>query len=350
MTADAETPVEIQNEQAVIGAGEKNLPPKAPRDLLQCRADLGGITPEHPLTVGAPFKLECPTTSFVLNPSKLKFVYKKPYQLQILKTEMHPDGRLELMVTSYQVGPFPGGTGQQGASPQGGLLPHHGQPGATEKSPGKPDELVLTDGVNELEVQGVEFQVASVIDQQNPPKAPYGPFGGFFLMLPSFYFWSLLGLFITMAAIIAAKSMRRWQRRRLIEGLKKHDSRLGPQTQLHVRFRQLERQRFLEGGEPQKHLAEVEDILRLFVIRQFKIPAYDWSDRLIINDFQKRYAFLGEEMAKELMVLLRETRKSRTLAAPEPKDIEHLVRKIKRWADQADRATGAHGRHAGVSL
>jgi hypothetical protein len=288
--------------------------------LLDCKVYLGEQAQTQPLTVGDPFKIDCSADSFTLNPSQLKFVTPRPYQLQILKTEMQPDGRLQILVTSYQVGAF------------------------------NSTDLVLTDGVSQVKVQGVEFQVKSVIDQNNPPKGPFGPFGGHTLNLPPLYLWSAILLVILVLLGVIVKSFRRWQRKKMLEGLKKHDSRLGPQTQLHVRFRQLERQRFVEGGEIQKHLAEVEDILRLFVIRQFKIPAYDWSDRLILNDFQKRFAFLGADMAKELTVLLRETRKARSMEKPSTKDIEQLVRKIKRWADQVDRVSKVGHSLRGVSL
>ena len=146
----------------------------------------------------------------------------------------------------------------------------------------------------------------------------------------------------------ALKVIRRWQRRRLIDGLKKHDSRLSPQTQLHVRFRQLERNRFLEGGELKKYLLELDDILRVYIIRKFKIPALDWSDRLVIKDFRNRFAFFGAEMVKELVVLLRETRKVKAMLEPQSKDIEQLERKIKRWADQVERFTGNKGQNRGV--
>ncbi len=288
--------------------------------ILNCHVEGSDPSTAKPLTVGDTFKVECATERFVLNPAKLKFITKKPYQLQILKTEMQPDGRLQLMVTSYQVGDF------------------------------KEDDLNLSDGIAQVPVKGIEFKVESVIDKQNPPKGPYGPFGGYMLTMPMFYLWSVIGLVVLVGLGVTFKVLRRWQQKRLIDGLKKHDSRLGPQTQLHVRFRQLERSRFLEGGEVQKHLAEIDDILRLFIIRQFKIPAYDWSDRLIIKDFQHRFGFLGSDASKELMVLLRETRKTKSSAVAQSKDVEQLTRKIKRWADQVDRMTGSHSRHRGASL
>lgn len=288
--------------------------------VLQCSVVNAGGEDAQKLTVGDLFKVECPTRSFVLNPSKLKFVTKRPYDLQIIKTEIQPDGRLQLAVTSYQVGDF------------------------------KADKLKLSDGLAEVPVEGIHFKIESVIDKENPPQGPYGPYGAHVLSLPPLYFWSFLGLVLLGAIGLGFKSWRKLQRKRLIDGLKKHDSRLGPQTQLHVRFRQLERQRLLEGGELANYMKEVEDILRVFVIRQFKIPAYDWSDRLILADFQKRYAFLGLDLAKELMVLLRETRKVRELKTPQIKDIEQVVRKIKRWADQVDRSTGTANRSRGVSL
>jgi hypothetical protein len=286
---------------------------------LTCRLDFGASPNPGSLTVGDLFRIECPTESFVLNPSKLKFSAKKPFQLQILKTELNPDGRLQFLVTSYQPGEF------------------------------KDQELTLTDGVSNLKVKGVDFSVTSVIDPQNPPQGPYGPFGGIVLSLPPFYLWSVVGIFAMVIMGVFLKALHRWQRKRLIDGLKKHDSRLSPQTQLHVRFRSLEREHFLEGGKVEPYLKEVEDILRLFVIRQFQIPAYDWSDRLILRDFQKRYSYLGSELAKDLMVLLRETRKARSLAKPEARDVEQLVRGVKKWADQIDRSMNAFRKTAGAN-
>ena len=285
---------------------------------IDCR--LSGIdeTGQKTLTVGDLFKIECPSSSFILNPKTLKFTTKKPFQLQILKTELQPDGRLQLLVTSYQVGEF------------------------------NETNLSLTDGVGKVLVKGIQFKVQSVIDPKNPPKEPFGPFGAYTLSLPMIYLWVSLSIITLLLVGGALKVIRRWQRRRLIDGLKKHDSRLSPQTQLHVRFRQLERNRFLEGGELKKYLLELDDILRVYIIRKFKIPALDWSDRLVIKDFRNRFAFFGAEMVKELVVLLRETRKVKAMLEPQSKDIEQLERKIKRWADQVERFTGNKGQNRGV--
>lgn len=278
---------------------------------IQCRIiDDGRGGAPRPLTVGDIFRIDCVMKQMVLKPSKLKFETQKPFQLHLLKSDLAPDGRLQLTATSYQVGEYRG------------------------------EDLKLTDGLLHLPVQGVQFNVESVIDPKNPPKGPYGPLGGHILFPPVIYFWGSIVVALVGMSMVGIGWFRRWQKKRLIEGLKKHDSRLSPQAQLHSRFRALERQRFLEGEELKKSLPEIEDILRLYVIRQFTIPAYDWSDRLVLKEFQQRYRFLGMDVAKELGVLLRETRKVKVLENPEAKDIEQLVKKIKRWADRADRSMG----------
>lgn len=282
--------------------------------VLECKREVPSEAQGELLTVGSLIKLECTSKSFILNPSQLKFTTEMPYQLQILDSEMQPDGRIILKVTSYRVGEF------------------------------NSDKVILSDGINQMAVSGIQFKVESVIDPKNPPKGPYGPFGGFVLTLPPFYFWSLLGTFFLFLLYGSFKFYRRWQKKKLIDGLKKHDIRLSPQTQLHVRFRQLERLRSNNKETVEKQIIDMEDILRVFIIRQFKIPAHDWSDRLILNEFQSRFAFLGKEMTKELRVLLRETKKARTLKNPQSKDMEQLIKKIKRWADQIDRLSSSQAR------
>lgn len=286
--------------------------------VLECRRE--EVSEKDILTVGTEFKLVCPTESFILNPSKLNIQTEIPYQVQILGSELQPDGRLVLRVTSYKVGEF------------------------------NSNEVILTDGVNKLALHGIQFKVESVIDSKNPPTQPYGPFGGHILYLPPLYLWtilSLVGLFIFYGCF---KFIRKWQRKKLIEGLKRHDSRLNPQTQLHVRFRQLERQRYLESEQKDKVILEVDEILRIFIIRKFIIPAQDWSDRTIMSDFQNRYSYLGDELIKELKILLRETRKLKEFQNPQIKDIEQLVKKIKRWVDQVDRLSVTHQRRYEVGL
>lgn len=313
---------------------EVAAPPAAPLATLDCKMDEGLRNPETPLTVGAIFKIECTTPSFTLNPSQLKFETKKPYQLKLLQSEVQPDGRIILQVTSYQVGELTS------------------------------EGVVLTDGVNKVSLNGIKTTVASVIDKNNPPKGPYGPFGGFVLSLPIFYLWVVLIVLGLSALWLGFRFYRRWQKKRLIEGLKKHDSRLSPLTQLHVRFRQLERQRVLEQqkvGEVSSsalvnQFVEMDEIMRVYLIRQFKIPAQDWSDRLILNDFQNRFAFLGKELSKDLRVLLREIKKNKelvekvktTMDNKKERDVERLTKQIKRWADHVDRNLGSLSHSAGA--
>ena len=78
--------------------------PAVLQGTLDCKMDEGLKNPETPLTVGAIFKIECTTPSFTLNPSQLKFETKKPFQLKLLQSEVQPDGRIILQVTSYQLG------------------------------------------------------------------------------------------------------------------------------------------------------------------------------------------------------------------------------------------------------
>jgi len=312
---------------------EESAKEAAPLLTLECKVD-ENLKASQPLTVGDIFKIECSTSRFVLNPSQLKFETKKPYQLKLLQSEVQPDGRITLKVTSYQVGEITS------------------------------EGLFLTDGVNKVALTGVQAKVESVIDKQNPPKGPYGPFGGFVLSLPLFYLWTVMIVFLLSLLWMSFRFYRRWQKRRLIEGLKKHDSRLSPLTQLHVRFRQLERHRITEqqkidgitGSTLASQFAEIDEILRVFIIRQFKIPAQDWSDRLIINDFQSRFTFLGKELSTELRVLLREIKKNKELMqkitgpvdSKKQNDIERLVKKIKKWADQIDRNLGSMHRTEGA--
>lgn len=343
--------------QAAGKEGDAPQSPPSPLPTLECKTETGTSDPSVPLTVGDIFKIECVTDSFTLNPSQLKIETTKSFQLKLLQSEVQPDGRIFLKVTSYQVGEI------------------------------KSEGIVLTDGVNKVALTGVNATVASVIDKNNPPKGPYGPFGGFVLSLPFFYLWIALVVVAVSVAWVGFRFYRRWQRKRLIEGLKKHDSRLTPLTQLHGRFRQLERQRVAEQQKMGSlamstlvnQLGEMDEIMRVYIIRQFKIPAQNWSDRLILKDFQSRFAFLGTELAKDLRVLLREIKKNKervqkqgqvqnqnqnknqnqnqsqnatnTQATQDDKkerDIERLEKQIKRWADHVDRNLHSLSHSAGM--
>lgn len=337
-----------------VSAPPQAAVPQASLPILECKTDTGLSDPSASLTVGDIFKIECTTESFILNPSKLKIETPKPFQLQLLQSELQPDGRIFLKVTSYQVGEL------------------------------KSEGIVLTDGVSKVALKGVNAKVASVIDQANPPKGPYGPFGGFVLSLPIVYLWMVLVVVALSAVWIGFRFYRRWQKKRLIEGLKKHDSRLSPLTQLHGRFRQLERLRVTEqqkigtlsSSVLVNQYVEMDEIMRVYIIRQFKIPAQNWSDRLILKDFQSRFAFLGSELSKDLRVLLREIKKNKEqvqkqssiqaqsqtqskssiadlnskdiLNDKKERDLERLVKQIKRWADHVDRNLNSFSHNAGT--
>ena len=183
-------------------------------------------------------------------------------------------------------------------------------------------DLQMTDGTASFSLGPMMYDVMTVIPKPDPnapsipgqtaKQEPYGPIGPAELPVPHLYWIILVSVIGLAAALIIFKVVRVIQRRNMIERLKEHDSALSPLHQFHQTMRKLQRSNpaFFGGtvneADVQSAMEEMRLMLRLYLTRKFKIPAIEWSGRLIIKDIKKRHRKVYSEVGHDLQALIKE--------------------------------------------
>lgn len=255
---------------------------------IQCNTEIPAIEglKDQELTVGREFLLAC-EGEFPrdLQQDKLQLVLKPEhkYVLHLLGFEFRTPTVADVRVTSYVAGQF------------------------------RFEDLQMTDGVQAISLGPVQLQVESVLPppeagQAAAPQEPYGPIGPASMAVPVLYWAILASVLGLVALLVISKVYRIIQRKNMLERLRDHDSALTPLTEFHQSFRRLQRSNTVFFGKDASR-AEIEEVLvethkmfKLFLTRQFRVPAFEWSERLVMKDIKKYhrdvYVESGEALAK----------------------------------------------------
>jgi hypothetical protein len=275
---------------------------------MQCNLDIPKISglEDHQLTVGREFYLNCKgdwPKDLKLESLSFKGDANMKYMLKVLGFEFRSPEEADLKVTSYVA--------------------------AKVQIP----QLVLTDGEKNVELGPVQFQVESVLPkpeagggmipgQQQPTKPePYGPIGPAVIPVPLSYWLLLLGSIAFVALMIALRIWRFNQRREMLLRLKEHDVALSPLQEFHQAMRKLQRANSVffgkeaTGEELHDGMKELSRMFKVFVSRRLRVPAFEWSERLILKDIRRYHPSVYADYAKKLRDLFTEFKKAETTNA-----------------------------------
>lgn len=287
---------------------------------MQCDLDIPKISglEDNQLTVGREFYLICKGDwPKDLKTESLSFAgdANMKYVLKILNFEFRTPTEADIKVTSYIAGKV------------------------------QVPQLVLTDGVQKLELGQVAFEVTSVLPaegatagEQAPAKPePYGPMGPAVIPVPLLYWLLLLTVILLVGGMVALRVWRLNQRREMLLRLKEHDVALSPLQEFHQAMRKLQRANPVfygkEASDEELHsgLKELSRMFRVYVSRRLRVPAFEWSERLIVNELRREHRAVHDEYAKKLHGLFTEFRKAETSNAKiTPNDLSQLAEVLRR--------------------
>jgi hypothetical protein len=266
---------------------------------------------EQPLTVGEKFVLVCEGDSVNLKKDTLQLELPKsdPFALRILTTQSLDATKGVFTVTSYRAGE---------SEIQG---------------------VVLTDGTLRVALNGVRFQVSSVLNpQENPEMKAFAPWEPLAMSWPQWLWLSIAVVVALIAMMIAGTLQKAAQRRRLLQELSRHGSALTPYQQLNKEFRQLARtyppsQWSAENAA--KFIAELDRAFRWYLAREFVIPAHEWRAKAVAKEIRKKERALSKHIDRDLRIAFRELANARPasgkLSTIDAQQIVDLCRKV---ADQ----------------
>lgn len=275
---------------------------------MQCNLDIPKISglEDNQLTVGREFYLNCKGDwPKDLVQEKLQFAgdANMKYMLKVMGFEFRSPEEADIKVVSYVA--------------------------AKVQIP----QLVITDGVKSVELGQVAFQVETVLpkpdaaggmmpgqEQQAKPE-PFGPFGPATIPVPMLYWFALLGSIAFVALVVSLRVWRMNQRREMLLRLKEHDVALSPMQEFHQAMRKLQRGNAAFYGkeasetELREATKELSRMLKVFLSRRLRVPAFEWGERLILNDIRSYHAVVFAEYGTKLRALLTEFKKAESANA-----------------------------------
>lgn len=144
-------------------------------------------------------------------------------------------------------------------------------------------QLVLTDGVNELQLAGPSLNVESVIQpsQDGKPPEPFGPIAPIPISIPAAYFMYAVGVIVLFLAYSIFKAQRLAYYRRLKNKLAQYTSPTAPDTQFYKAIRSAEKKNY--------PLADLEKAFKLYNLRAYSLPMFDLTNEKVIRYFKRNY-------------------------------------------------------------
>lgn len=283
-------------------------PAQAPADAVNWDCALSTIEggPVAKLTVGDKMLLKCsgPTVSEWKAAPKIQFPNPEDeFTLAIVEPKKTGINDGEWIVTGYKPGGY------------------------------KPDWILITDGGNNVKVTGLSWTVESVVE---PPKEgekaePFPPKGPVFLIWP-WWLWASIAGVAVLIGLVAYFRIRRYRARKaLLERLAQKGTVLTPYAEFHKVLRQLSRK---HPEKPEDYLKQLDDSFRAYLMREFVVPADEWSDGAVLKDIKKRNKTLFKEAGKDLAAAMREMKRAKAAKRINVADCEQLQEISRKLVDK----------------
>lgn len=208
----------------------------------------------------------------------------------------------------------------------------------TGYKPGKYNvsDLIITDETHRIRSSALEWEIKSVLEGQKQAQ-PVPPFGPFQLGYPRWLYgvWGFLA--ILLLVVLWRQGRRYWVRKRLLEKLMSHRTALSPFYEFNKMLRATVRK--INPAQPEKmaHLIqEMESQFRLYLVRQYLVPAQDWSDRAILREMKKQHRRVYDQVQVELRQLLNEYAKIRKATSITRIDLDQILEMTRGVADRME--------------
>lgn len=272
-----------------------------------CRVD--GTPADQQWTVGEVFYLLCdgPTTTFDSSELSFKEEEKTGYEIKVLEVTKQTNNSLEVRATSY--------------------IP------AVHKF----EKLMIYEGETaKAKVEPFQLPLKTIIT--DPQQKPYGPIAAMQMAYP-------MWIYIAVAAILVVgifgglfRMNRKAQMRKVIDELKAHNTALGAFNQFNKDLRTLGRQYIFgdkqgwSGSKKKSYIESLDGIFRMYLLREFYVPALDWSSNLVVKTIhkqdRKRYDRYGDDLQKFLKELDRAKTDVEKLQVHDCKQLTQMAKRV----------------------
>ena len=208
------------------------------------------------ITVGEPLQLTCSgdiDSKFSLEKAEFKLAEINKYTVKLIKINSFNKGEANLDFTIYSPGEY------------------------------KLSELILTDGLSEINLNGPAVKVESVLKPTSEGKAPepFGPLLPIGIATPAYYYFFLASFFIVIILYGAYRIKRHLYYKKLKTKLIQHISPIDIDTQFYKSIRLAEKMDY--------PLDQIEKAFRLYNLRAYELPMFDLSNERILKYFKRNH-------------------------------------------------------------
>lgn len=189
------------------------------------------------------------------------------------------------------------------------------------------DQLILTDGVNEMALSGKTVTVASVLPPPDPakPQQPYGAVLPMVMSVPPLYYFLLLAGVILLAVAVWRRARKFAYYRDLKNKISSYGSPISPDSQFYKNIRAAEKNDY--------PLAKLDEAFRLYVLRAYQLPMFDLNNAKILKYF-KHTLPAQKEARSALQKILAEFEELQKRQDVEALDRAAFVKKLYRFVEQ----------------
>lgn len=262
------------------------------------------IDESSPVTVGEKFVLICEGSSVDLDPAKLTLELPKnaKYALRIMETRELKDGRGEFIATTWVGKPlsFP--------------------------------RLLLTDGVNKIDLGPLSIPVKSSIPQekQQDPK-PFDAYGPVKLQWPA-YVWIAMAVLVAIAALWGGFLVYRIiKQKRLKSLLAKNQIALTPFNHFNKDLRRIVR---AGSSDVLNSLKDLRESFRWYLTRELVISALTETPAQILKTLARKHPQILKALKRDLSLALNELDKAANGTAADEADLTQLTDLCRTLADR----------------
>lgn len=267
------------------------------------------------LTVGREFLLHCQGEWPQLKTEQLELRLEEAdkFKLRLLEFKFDSISEATLKVTSYKAGQH------------------------------QIKKAQLVDQEHSVVLSDLDFTVNSVIDPQEPPAEPYGPFGPLNLSLPIWYPITFVLIIVAILSWLGFRWRRRQQRRKLLAEMRLDQYAQDPLAQFFQVIRKTQRKYtvFVDAEpkpqEVREFVAEIGEAYKIYLARHLQVPTLKWSVRRILSDVKKNHRDFYSEFGADLKKTLTEISRAENHPELSSKDCQQLMDLIRKQVDRMEK-------------
>lgn len=281
------------------------------------------------LSVGQSFELKCEADSpaefsnLKLDQLEIRLEKEDQYKLQILKSEQTSDSQIQFTVVSYKAGQH------------------------------QLKALQIVDGEHSLVLGDLNFQVNSMINQNEPEQEPYPTVGAFSVHVPLWYWLVAFAVVASISSWIYFKVRERRQKAQLMKEMSLDSIAQNPVSQFFQSVRKMQRAYGFFSGQSvdsavmKDFLIELDQAYKTYLARSFWVPALQWSERKILADLKKNHKRSYDDLRPVLRKGLAElSRAQKNVDKVSSTDAQQLFELVRKQIDQIEAIKLSHNKGA----